>query len=98
MNDETPGSTAAAGRATSPSPAPGGPSDEEYARATSPRNIAARARGLPRPYIPGGEDPDPERTAREERTLRRLLVAMVLTIVLGGFALSILALILMSNR
>ncbi len=30
--------------------------------------------------------------------LRRLLIAMVLTIVLGGFTLSILALILMSNR
>lgn len=92
MTDESTGST---GDGT---PATGALSDEEYARATSPRNIAARARGLPRPYIPGGEDPDPERTAREERTLRRLLVAMVLTIILGGFALSILALILMSNR
>ena len=72
-------------------------SDEEYAQALSPRNVLARQRGLPRPYIPGGNDPNPEATARAERTYVRLLIAMVLVIVLGGFALSIAGLILTSR-
>ena len=72
--------------------------DEEYALAMSARNQAARARGLPGPYIPGGEDPDPAGTAARERRLRQLLIAMVLLIVVGGFAISITILVLSSNR
>lgn len=73
-------------------------SDDEYARAMTERNQAARARGLQAPYIPGGEDPDPAGTAARERRLRLLLVAMILLIVVGGFAISIAALLLSSNR
>jgi hypothetical protein len=72
-------------------------SDEDYAKATTERSIAARARGLEAPYIPGGEDPNPAATAVEERRLTRLLVGMVLVIVIGGFLISIAGLILMSN-
>ena len=73
-------------------------SDEEYAQALSPRNVLARQRGLPTPYIPGGNDPDPEATARAERRYIRLLIAMVLSIVIGGFTISIAVLILNSTR
>lgn len=73
-------------------------SDEDYARATTERNIAARARGLNAPYIPGGEDPDPDGTAAREHRLMRLLLGMVLAIVGGGFLISILGLILISSR
>ena len=73
-------------------------SDEDYEKATTERNIAARARGLNAPYIAGGEDPNPEATAVEERRLTRLLVGMVLVIVVGGFLISIVGLILTSSR
>jgi hypothetical protein len=49
------------------------------------RNAHARARGLDAPYIAGGDDPDPEPGRREERLYGRLLIAMVLVVVLGGF-------------
>jgi hypothetical protein len=62
----------------------------EYEEASSPRAELARARGLAAPYIPGGRDPNPEQGLREERHYMRLLVAMVVAIVGGGFALSIL--------
>ena len=55
------------------------------------RNAAARKRGLATPYIPGGRDPDPAATAREERRYLRLLIVMVVAIVLSGFVLGILA-------
>ena len=55
----------------------------------SPRAVQARARGLDAPYIAGGEDPDPQRTRREERRLRMLLVAMIVVLVLSGFVLGI---------
>lgn len=71
--------------------------DEEYARAMTERNQAARARGLKAPYIPGGEDPDPVATAARERRLKQLLIGMVLVIVVGGFLISIVGLILTSN-
>src|SRR3954466_6364347 len=51
------------------------------------RNAAARRRGLASPYIPGGRDPELERTERSERRLRRVLLAMVVVIVLAGFVL-----------
>jgi hypothetical protein len=55
----------------------------------SERNVAARARGLDAPYIPGGRDPDPEPARREERFYLRLLIGMVIAIVLAGFLLGI---------
>ena len=55
----------------------------------SPRAELARARGLDAPYIPGGEDPEPEVARREDRFYGRLLVIMVVAIILGGFVLGI---------
>lgn len=60
----------------------------------SERNTAARKRGLSTPYIPGGRDPDPTATERDERRYIRLLLAMVITIVLSGFILGIIAALL----
>jgi hypothetical protein len=59
----------------------------------SPRNAAARARGLPYPYIPGGDDPDPVTGLEEERHYGRLLLIMVGVIVFGGFILGIIGMI-----
>ena len=58
------------------------PDPEAY---DSVRAQHARARGLAAPYIAGGRDPEPEAGIREERYLGRLLVAMVVAVVLGGF-------------
>ncbi|HEY6056438.1 MAG TPA: hypothetical protein VIV06_00320 [Candidatus Limnocylindrales bacterium] len=69
----------------------------DYERAMSERNQLARARGLSAPYIPGGEDPDPERTRRAERVYIRLLVLMVALIVVGGFVISIIGLIVVGD-
>ena len=55
----------------------------------SERNKHARARGLPGPYIAGGDDPNPEVGLREERKYLRLLIWMVILIVLAGFVLGI---------
>jgi hypothetical protein len=49
----------------------------------------ARAKGLPTPYIPGGYDPAPEAGLREERRLGKLLLAMVLALMFGGFVIGI---------
>ena len=58
----------------------------------------ARARGLAAPYIAGGQDPDPEAGLREERFLGKLLIAMVLVVVLGGFAVGIAIALLQGSR
>ena len=55
----------------------------------SPRAQLARAKGLEAPYIAGGRDPDPERGLREERYYGKLLVAMVLALMFGGFVLGL---------
>ncbi len=60
----------------------------------SERNVAARKRGLATPYIPGGRDPDQAAAEREERRYLRILLAMVITIVLSGFVLGIIAALL----
>jgi hypothetical protein len=57
----------------------------------SPRAALARARGLAAPYIDGGRDPDAAAGRREERHYLRILIAMVLVIVLGGFVLGYIA-------
>jgi len=64
------------------------------AKYDSPRAELARARGLDAPYIPGGDDPEPETARREERFYGRILVIMVAVIVTAGFVLGILAAIL----
>ena len=67
-------------------PLPADPEAYDSARATQ-----ARARGLSAPYIAGGLDPDPDSGRREEGRYLRLLIAMVVIVVLSGFALGILA-------
>ncbi|MEA2675406.1 MAG: hypothetical protein QOI92_2598 [Chloroflexota bacterium] len=57
----------------------------------SERAAHARARGLAAPYIAGGLDPNIDETRRRERRDRRLLIAMIVTIVLAGFVLGIIA-------
>ena len=53
----------------------------------APRAVQARARGLAAPYIAGGDDPDIDRTRREERRSLRILIAMIVIVVLSGFVL-----------
>ena len=55
---------------------------------------AADQRGLASPYPPGGADPDPVPGQREDRYYLRLLIAMILLIVLSGFAVTIIGLML----
>ena len=62
------------------------PDPEAY---DSPRARLARKKGLEAPYIAGGADPQPERGRREERYYVRLLIAMVIGLVLGGFVMGI---------
>ncbi|HEX7472807.1 MAG TPA: hypothetical protein VF323_06975 [Candidatus Limnocylindrales bacterium] len=45
------------------------------------RELAAQRRGLASAYIAGGEDPDPERTRRDEARFVRLLILMIALIV-----------------
>lgn len=77
MTDHTP---------TTPPPAPLPPDPAAY---DATRNVHARARGLPTPYIGGGDDPDPAKGLQEERYYGRLLLAMVLVLILGGFVFGI---------
>ena len=79
--EPTPGPDPAATTATLP------PDPEAY---DAPRNVHARARGLAAPYIAGGTDPDPGPALMEERYYGRLLLAMVIVLVLGGFVVGIL--------
>jgi hypothetical protein len=55
----------------------------------SARAQIARAKGLQAPYIAGGLDPDPETGRREERHYGKLLLAMVLGLMFGGFVIGI---------
>jgi hypothetical protein len=55
----------------------------------TPRARIARAKGLEAPYISGGYDPDPEAGLREERHYGKLLVAMVIGLMFGGFVIGI---------
>ncbi len=73
-------------------------SDEPAARPPLPpdpaqydavRNEHARRRGLQQPYIAGGDDPELRETLHAERPYVRILVAMVIAIVVVGFALGI---------
>jgi len=51
-------------------------------------------RGLSAPYPPGGSDPEPDAGRREDRFYIRLLIAMVVLIIVGGFAISVIGLFL----
>ena len=62
------------------------------------RNEHARKRGLPGPYIAGGDDPEIEKTLRYERRYVRLLIAMVVAIVALGFLLGIVEVMLNIRR
>jgi hypothetical protein len=55
------------------------------------RSAAARKRGLSSPYIPGGRDPDQADADAADRRYLRILLAMVIVIVLGGFVVGIVA-------
>ena len=68
-------------RTDGPPPDPG--------RYDSPRARIARAKGLDAPYIPGGDDPDPDRGLREQRRYGKLLLVMVLGLMFGGFVIGI---------
>ena len=62
------------------------------------RNEHARKRGLPQPYIAGGDDPALDKTLQSERRFVRLLVGMTVVIVAGGFVLGILGALLAAPR
>ncbi len=51
-------------------------------------------RGLAAPFPPGGADPEPDSGRLQDRVYIRLLIAMVVAIVLGGFAISLVGLLL----
>jgi hypothetical protein len=57
------------------------------------RDLAARARGLAAPYLPGGRDPDPEATSRQERRYLLALIGMVVLIVGTSIVLTIIAIL-----
>jgi hypothetical protein len=80
-------------------PTPPGPEVDEGAMAPHPgRSVPwpprELRRGLASPYPPGGVDPDPDAGRREERFYLRLLIAMVLLIVVGGFVVSLIGIVL----
>jgi hypothetical protein len=75
--------------AESPEPSAPAPLPPDPVAYDDPRNVQARARGLPAPYISGGLDPDPAKGLREERYYGRLLVYMVVGLVLGGFVIGL---------
>ena len=62
------------------------------------RDLAARSRGLKSAYIPGGDDPDLERTRRAEARYVRLLVGMVVLIVGSGLIVSLIGLAMGAGR
>jgi hypothetical protein len=57
----------------------------------SPRAQRAREKGLPGPYITGGEAPDEQEARAEERRLGRWLLLMVVVIIAAGFVLGAIA-------
>ena len=63
----------------------------------SPRAERARAKGLPGPYITGGDDPGLGAAQAEERRLGKILLAMVIVIVSAGFVIGIAIALLMPS-
>jgi hypothetical protein len=93
LPDDAPadGTPAGGAPAEGPAPDPAAAVPPDPTAYDSERNVAARARGLAAPYIPGGRDPDQERADREERRYLKILVVMVVAIILAGFVFGILA-------
>ena len=75
-------------------PAPTSPLPPDPVQYDDIRNVKARKRGLPAPYIDGGNDPEIEKTLRYERRYVRLLIAMVIAIVVLGFLLGVVEVLL----
>ena len=63
---------------------PADPAEYDSARAQ-----IARAKGLPGPYIAGGQDPQPEIGLEEERHYGKLLLWMVIVLMFGGFVIGV---------
>jgi hypothetical protein len=74
---------------TEPSLSQGSPLPPDPVQYDAVRNEHARRRGLQQPYIVGGDDPELPDTLRRERPYVRILVAMVIGIIVVGFALGI---------
>lgn len=55
-----------------------------------PRNVRARAKGMPTPVISGGSDPELPKALAEDRRYGRLLVWMVAAIIFAGFVIGVL--------
>jgi hypothetical protein len=76
---------------TEPNAAPLPPDPARY---DEYRSVAARRRGLGKPYIAGGDDPELDETLRRERPYVRILLLMVGIIVATGFVLGFIGAIL----
>jgi len=74
---------------SAPPPRPTGGLPPDPAAYDSDRARIARAKGLPAPYIAGGIDPDPEAGLEVDRYYGKLLLAMVIALILGGFIIGI---------
>ncbi|HEY4190209.1 MAG TPA: hypothetical protein VGM28_07295 [Candidatus Limnocylindrales bacterium] len=75
-------------------PAPTSPLPPDPVQYDAVRNEHARKRGMPGPYIAGGDDPELEKTLRSERRYVRLLIAMVIAIIVLGFVLGVVEVLL----
>lgn len=71
---------------TDPTPAVPPPDPVAY---DDPRNVRARAKGLPAPYISGGLDPDPAKGLADDRKYGRWLIWMVASLIFAGFVIGI---------
>lgn len=81
--------------APAPVPAPDRPQlPPDPVQYDAERNVHARKRGLPQPYIAGGNDPEIGKTLQRERPYVRILVAMAVGIVILGFVLGVLSALL----
>ena len=82
------------GLMTGQEPRTGRPAHPDPELYDSPRAQRAREKGLPGPYITGGEAPDEAEALAEERRLGRWLVLMVAVIVAAGFVIGLIAALL----
>jgi hypothetical protein len=96
VNEQTPAPTAS----TDPLAEEAPPSDpvldaiQPHPGRTVPWPPTKDQRGLAAPYPPGGRDPEPDAGLTEERRYLRLLIAMVVLIIGGGFAIGIIGALL----
>jgi hypothetical protein len=80
-----------------PTKPPAGPTKPPAERPVLPplteRDVAARARGLAAPFLPGGDDPDLEEARRREAPYMRLLVGMVALIIVATLVITLVGLV-----